>query len=124
MAKRKNGKYSKELEQMRMLKSINSMLKSSDMENALLSNSAKDSETMPDGMVDEMLGKISAERERNKAIFDVERMTAEATGSIGTQVRRSSHPRSAKRSKHKARTASTKRQPRPKGKAQGKRKRR
>lgn len=97
MAKRKSGKYSKELEQMRMLKSINTMLKSSDMENALLSNSAKESETVPDSVVDEMLGKISVEREKSKAIFDVEKITTEAAGGNVAHVRRSTHPMGARR---------------------------
>lgn len=99
MAKRRNGKYSKELEQLKMLKSINNMLKSSDMENALLSNSAKESETMPDSMVDEMLGNLSAERERNKDIFDVEKITRNAMGGQASQPKhmtRSSTPRKAK----------------------------
>ena len=41
---KKNQKYSDELEKIKLLKSINSMLKTSDIENVLLSNSSKDSE--------------------------------------------------------------------------------
>ena len=122
MAKRRSGKYSKELEQMRMLKSINTMLKSSDMENALLSNSAKDSETVPDSMVDEMLGRISAEREKSRAIFDVEKMTRDATAGNVAQVRRSVGPMPRK-APRKARKAARK-QSRHKSRPQGKRRRR
>ncbi len=78
MAKAKSGKNSKEIEQIRMLKSVNQMLKSSDMENALISNSARDSETVPDAVVDEMLGRISADRERSGAILNVEKFTGGA----------------------------------------------
>lgn len=78
MAK-KNEKYSRELEQIKMLKSINAMLKASDIENVLLSNSAKDSETVSDGVVQEMMGRVSKERERNREILDIERMTAQST---------------------------------------------
>ncbi len=124
MAKRKGDKYSKELEQMRMLKSINTMLKSSDMENALLSNSAKESETMPDAVVDEMLGKISAEREKGRAIFDVEKMTTEATQGNVTHVRRSVPPRKASRTRQKRKTMHAKRRAAPKRRPQKKRRRR
>ncbi len=89
--KEKRGKYSKELEQIKMLKSINSMLKSSDMENALLANSAKDNETMPDSMVDEMLGKIMTERERNRDIIDINKLTTQAT-SVQAKRRQASRP--------------------------------
>ncbi len=114
MARRKSGKYSKELEQLKMLKSINSMLKSSDMENALLSNSAKESETMPDNMVDEMLGNISAERERNKDIFDVEKITRNAMGGQKPQPKRGTRSRAPMRAKPKRKRPAHRRPARPK----------
>ena len=93
MVKEKKGKYSRELEQLKMLKSINSMLKSSDMENALLANSAKDSETMPDSMVDDMLGRIMSERERNRDIIDINRLTAQAATAQSRRAKSSNRPR-------------------------------
>lgn len=97
MAGRRNGKYSRELEQIRMLKSINSVLKTSDMENALLANSAKDSETVSDGMVEEMLGTVRAERDRNRGIQDIERFTTQVT-SIAPQ-RRVQHSKPSRRAR-------------------------
>ena len=97
MAKAKPGKNSKEIEQIHMLKSINQMLKSSDMENALISNSARDSETVPDAVVDEMLGRISADRERSRAMLDVEKLAGEV--SRRTAQRQKPARRSPKRAK-------------------------
>lgn len=110
MGKKEKGKYSRELEQIKMLKSINSMLKSSDMENALLANSAKDSETMPDSMVDDMLGRIMSEREKNRDIIDINRLTAQAAAAQSKRRGAGSHkakraarrkPRQSKRQAHK-----------------------
>lgn len=75
MAKKtRHGKYAGEVEKIRMMRSLNEMLKTSDMENALLSNSARDSETVSDVVVDEMLNKIRATRSRD--IGTVEKLIA------------------------------------------------
>ncbi|HUC38753.1 MAG TPA: hypothetical protein VL944_01330 [Candidatus Acidoferrum sp.] len=95
MAGRKNAKYSKELEQIKMLKSINSVLKTSDMENALLANSAKDSETVSDGMVEEMLGTVRAQRDRNRGVQDIERFTTQVASTA--PQRRAQHPKPSRR---------------------------
>ncbi len=76
--KKSHGKYSSEVEKIRMLRSLNEMMKTSDMENALLSNSARDSETVSDGVVDDMLSKIGTKREKD--IQAVERITAYSMG--------------------------------------------
>jgi hypothetical protein len=122
---KKNGKYSKELAQIKMLKSINSMLKTSDMENALLSNSASSttSETVSDGMVDEMLGRINTERERNKDIFDVEKMTSAAVYTPAAKRRSAPKRNASKRSAPKRRHA-VKRKGTPKRRKPQKKKRR
>lgn len=124
MTSRKPGKYSKELAQIKMLKSINSVLKTSDMENALLSNSASSttSETVSDGTVDEMLGRINTERERNRDIFDVEKLTSAAVMAPAAK-RRPAPKRSARRPTQKKKQ-SIKRKSTPKRKKMQKKKRR
>ncbi len=88
--KRGHGKYSGEVERIKMLGSLNEMMKTSDMENALLSNSARDSETVSDSVVDDMLSKINIER--GKDIQTVERMTAYSTTQARTPKRAARSP--------------------------------
>lgn len=80
MAKNKNGKYANELEKIRMLKSINSVLKKGDVENALLSNSARDSEIVSDTVIEGMLDNLSSGRNPQKDIEVVEKLTRYGEG--------------------------------------------
>ncbi len=113
MAK-KGGKYSAELEKLKLLKSINSMLKTSDIENALLSNSAKESEIVSDSTIDALLAK-AASKNQSRDINLFEREYAKETSGSSNRKKGARHPahrkakpkrpakRSAKKGKHNKR---------------------
>ena len=120
-----NKKYSRELEKLKALKSINAVLKKGDIEDALLSNSARDNETVSDTAVSSMLDNLKADRVPEKDIEVVERMTTYGTGTTivkrrstrvekrrgKTKIRRSI--RMVKRRGHAKPRAAARRKPRP-----------
>ena len=103
MAKAKKSRsradYSKEVEEIRRLQDLNKILKAGDVENALLSNSAKDSETLPDNVLDSLLEKANAEEQGGgKGLEVIERLT------IGTGGYRVTKETSVKVKKSKGKT--------------------
>lgn len=85
----KRAKFSKEVEEIRRLKDLNQILKAGDLENALLSNSAKDSETVNDNVLDALLSKANSEetRKNDRGLEAIEKLTASTTGGITRQKR-------------------------------------
>lgn len=89
MASSKRGsnkaKYSKEVEEIRRMKDLNRILKAGDVENALLSNSSKDSETLNDNVLDKLLDKANTYETagNDRGLEVIERLT---TGSGGSRV--------------------------------------
>ncbi len=109
----KRAKYSKEVEKIKGLRDLNRILKAGDVENALLSNSAKDSETLNDNVLDSMLSKADSYDQGNERGLDtIERLTSAGGGTIVRQ-RMSARPRritrAARRQKPKRAKARPKR---------------
>jgi|HubBroStandDraft_3_1064219.scaffolds.fasta_scaffold181188_2 hypothetical protein len=79
----KKAKYSKEVEEIKRLKDLSRILKAGDVENALLSNSSKDSETLNDNVLDKLLDNANSyETPRNdKGLEVIERLTTSSGGS-------------------------------------------
>jgi len=73
--KAKKGKYSKELEKLKELNAINEVLKKSDIENAALMNTSKDSEVVSDNSIDNMLSQLNLERNSAKDLEIVEKLS-------------------------------------------------
>jgi hypothetical protein len=98
MAK-KNQKYADELEKIRLLKSINSMLKTSDIENVLLSNASKDSEIVSESTIDTLLNNVSS----NNQSKDINIFEHDAANEARTPLRRRKKVRGMpqKKTKHK-----------------------
>ena len=72
----RRAKYSKEVEEIRRMRDLNKILKAGDVENALLSNSAKDSETMNDNVLDNLLDNANnVNRSTGKGLELIERLT-------------------------------------------------
>ncbi len=94
---KKNQKYSDELEKIKLLKSINSMLKTSDIENVLLSNSSKDSEIVSESTIDNLLSKATSNKDTYKDInvFEKESMQSGTYKHVGkaTAKSRAKHPK-------------------------------
>ncbi len=105
MAKNKSGKYASELEKIKMLKSINTVLKKGDIENALLSNSARDSEIVSDTVIEGMLDNLNKGTSAQKDMEVVEKLTrysegAEIKRSRSVKMQRRANRIRAKRSTH------------------------
>lgn len=112
----RRAKYSKEVEEIKRMRDLNRILKAGDLENALLSNSAKDSETLNDNVLDSLLSKANSQDQGNERGLEmIERLTTSGGGRVTkksmtirrakgkVKIRRSFHmkkrskPRSAKK---------------------------
>ncbi len=75
----KRAKYSKEVEEIRRMRDLSRILKAGDVENALLSNSAKDSETMNDNVLDNLLDNVNnSGRGSERSLELIENLTGSA----------------------------------------------
>lgn len=84
----KRAKYSREVEEIRRMRDLSRILKAGDVENALLSNSAKDSETMNDNVLDNLLENANnVNRNSERGLELIERLTVGS--GAGTRVVRS-----------------------------------
>jgi hypothetical protein len=86
--KSSRGKYATELERLRELSAINEVLKKSDIENAALTNTSKDSETVNDNVLDNMLDQLNMSRNANKDLAIVERLSSQKSGRMTPVIRR------------------------------------
>ena len=75
----KRARLSREVEEIRKLRDLNKILKVGDFENALLSNSAKDSETLNDNVYGALLDQAETEERNTGGLEVIERLTM-ATG--------------------------------------------
>jgi hypothetical protein len=82
----KGGKYARELERLRELNTINEVLKKSDIENAALLNTSKDSESVSDSAVNNMLDQLNINKNSNKDLELIESLTRQgAAGKIASK---------------------------------------
>jgi hypothetical protein len=75
---KKKGKYADELKKLQELNAIKEVLKKSDIENAALTNTSKDSETVSDNVIDNMLNQLNLDRNANKDLEIVENLSSKA----------------------------------------------
>jgi len=71
----KRGKYARELEKIRQMRALNNMLAKGDVENALLSGGAKESEPASDNVVDSMLDRLQQKEKGSRDVELVEKLT-------------------------------------------------
>ena len=90
MAKgKKKGKYANEIKRLQELNAIKEVLKKSYIENAALTNTSKDSETVSDNVVNNMLNQLNLDRNATKDLEIVENLAAqEKNGSSIVKERR------------------------------------
>lgn len=81
------GKYATELERLRALNAIKEVLKKGDIENAALTNTSKDSETVSDNVIENMLNQLNLNKNSAKDFEIVESLTS-ASGN-GTRITKS-----------------------------------
>ncbi len=71
----KKAKLTKELEEIRRMRELGQILKVGDVENALLSNAAKDSETVNENVLDTLLNNANSAQPSANALEIIERLT-------------------------------------------------
>jgi hypothetical protein len=72
----KRSRYSREVEEISRMRNLSRILKAGDLENALLSNSAKDSETMSDNVLDSLLDNANTFEQGNERGLElIEKLT-------------------------------------------------
>ncbi|HVC58482.1 MAG TPA: hypothetical protein VND15_03340 [Candidatus Acidoferrales bacterium] len=80
MKDNKKSKYAHEMQRIKDLSALNRVLKKGDIENALLSNATKDSETISDNVIDNMLDQVEKGKNNQRDLEIVERLTSETKG--------------------------------------------
>lgn len=102
---KRKGKYASELEKLKKLNAINEVLQKGDIENAALTNVSKDSETVSDSTIDNMISKLNLSKHATKDLEIIENLSSKSKqGEIlkrkhirikstgrGVQVRRKIH---------------------------------
>ncbi|HIH50706.1 MAG: hypothetical protein ABSE71_01245 [Candidatus Micrarchaeaceae archaeon] len=109
-AKPSRGRYAAELERLRDLNAINEVLKKSDIENAALTNTSKDSETVNDNVLDNMLDQLNVSKNANKDLGIVEGLANQKTTRATPVKRHARAPRVGKRAIRAKRKPQHKRQ--------------
>jgi len=112
-ARPSRGKYATELERLRELNAINEVLKKSDIENAALTNTSKDSETVNDNVLDNMLDQLNVTKNANRDLEIVESLASQkAPKPFAARKRPAKAARSRKRVIRAKRSPQRKRQKR------------
>ena len=75
-SKKDPKKIRKEIEEIKMLKDLDTLLKKNTMENAFLSNPSKDSETINSNVADNILSELDKETISPKELEAIERLTS------------------------------------------------
>lgn len=109
--RRQGGRYAAELERLRELNAVKEVLAKSEIENAALINTSKDSETVSDNSIDRMLDQLDIGRHSNKDLEIVEGLSdrstrlaksiAQSKPAANRKAKRSSKPKRAKQIKDK-----------------------
>ncbi len=77
MAK-KRGKYAAELAKIKELSTLESIIKKGDVENALLTNSAKESEPVSENVIDSILSSVDKGKIGEKDMALIEKLTTKS----------------------------------------------
>ena len=81
MKNKKKGKYADEIAKLKELNAIKEVLKKGDIENAALTNTSKDSETVSDNVIDTMLDRLNIDKNSKKDLEIIESLTKKKGGS-------------------------------------------
>jgi hypothetical protein len=101
-----NSKYAAEIERLKELNAIKEVLKKSDIENAALTNTSKDSETVSDNVVNNMLDQLNLDKNSNKDLEIIESITSKGAGKADlikrthTSIKKAPNKTSVKKKAH------------------------
>ena len=107
---KKKGKYAAELAKIKELSALENILKKGDVENALLTNSAKESEPVSENVIDAILNSVDKGKIGEKDMALIEKLTTKGAGR---------HQRSAKKASKVKKSQHKPVQKRPKAKRHG-----
>ena len=107
MASKKRGKYAAELARIKELSTLEMILKKGDVENALLTNSAKESEPVSENVIDSMLNSVEKGKVGEKDMALIEKLTTKSkvrhsAAKKAAKPKKASGKRAQKKSKAKA----------------------
>ncbi|MDE1871751.1 MAG: hypothetical protein KGI06_05945 [Candidatus Micrarchaeota archaeon] len=92
-------RYANELEKLRELNAIREVLHKSDIENAALTNASKDSETVSDNAIDNMLNQLNLDRNSSKDLGIIESIASRGSSGPGGKARKARPKRQNKAGK-------------------------
>jgi hypothetical protein len=118
---KKNSKYAAELAKIKELRALDAILKKGDIENALLSNSAKDSEPISDNVIDAILNSADAGKTGERDLKIIERLTTNNPNKKRPSAKSKPKKAKAKVKRQKAKKPASKKKQKPK-KSKSKRK--
>ena len=96
------GKYADELAKLKELNAIKEVLKKSDIENAALTNTSKDSETVSDTAVNNMLDELNLDKNSSRDLEIVEGISSgKKAGNIKSKSAKSAPVKKAAKAKSK-----------------------
>jgi hypothetical protein len=96
---KKKGKYAAELAKIKELSVLEGILKKGDVENALLTNSAKESEPVSENVIDAILSSVDKGKIGEKDMALIEKLTTKSTGKHHRSGKKAS--KAKKKSQHK-----------------------
>lgn len=111
MASGKKKKMEEELKQIRRLQSIKDVIDRSSAENTLLYTSSRENDSMSEDVIDNLLNRMSSDREANQDIRVVESLSKESKGrritkTRSTSIRKGKKGVKVKRSVHAVKSSS------------------
>ena len=95
---KKGGKYDAELAKIKELSALENILKKGDVENALLTNSAKESEPVSENVIDAILSSVDKGKIGEKDMALIEKLTTKKAAKHSKAAKKAAKP---KKSHHK-----------------------
>lgn len=123
MKGKKGGKYAAELAKIKELKALDTILKKGDIENALLTNAAKESEPVSENVIDAILNSAEKGKIGERDMELIEKLTTKK-GNAKTRKAVHAHHKAKKRAKARWRPFHARKRNKPKVKKHRAKKRR
>lgn len=88
------GKYKKELEEIRKMRDINAIMKTADIESALLNAPSSETESLMGTRIEKRLEELSEQKTKDSSLDDLERMTTGGSQRSSSNTKRSAPKKS------------------------------
>jgi hypothetical protein len=98
MKSKKGGKYAAELAKIKEMKALDTILKKGDIENAMLTNSSKESEPVSDNVIDAILSAADKGKLGERDLEVIEKLTTKKAAGSAHSAKRVVKPKKASHS--------------------------